>query len=353
MDLNERKRRILKAIVDDYVATAQPVGSRTLSRRYVQDLSSATLRNEMSDLEEMGLLIQPHTSAGRVPSNLAYRVYVDELMEGTSLPEQERRAIQDLADGSWETEELMHQAAILMSDLTHYTAMVLAPQMRRARLRRIQLVLLDRGSALVVLVTDTAVVKDKIIRIPEEMTEEHLLAVSRILTERFAGHALTDINLAAAQELRQERNRYSSFFDELSRALEDSVVQADQGDLIMEGTVNIFQHPEYWDMERARDFLQMMESHERFYRLMSKRTHRDLSVTIGGENGDADLKDYSVITAGYRVANRTMGTLGVIGPVRMDYAHVIGIMNQVGRSLNTALAAAQGRKHPDKEQKND
>jgi len=350
MDLNERKRRILKAIVDDYVATAQPVGSRTLSRRYVQDLSSATLRNEMSDLEEMGLLIQPHTSAGRVPSNLAYRVYVDELMDGSPLQEQERKAIQALADGSRETEALMHQAASLMSDLTHYTAMVLAPQMRRARLRRIQLVLLDRGSALVVLVTDTTVVKDKIIRIPEDMTEEQLLAVSRILTERFAGHALTDINLAAAQELRQARSQYAPFFSELARALEDSVVQADQGDLILEGTVNIFQHPEYWELERARDFLQMLESRDRFYRLMSKRTQRDLSVTIGGENRDEDLKVYSVITASYRVANRTMGNLGIIGPVRMNYAHVIGIMNQVGSSLNKALAA-QGRQHPDKEQK--
>jgi len=338
MDLNERKRRILKAIVDDYVQTAQPVGSRTLSRRYIQDLSSATLRNEMSDLEEMGLLMQPHTSAGRVPSHLAYRVYVDELMSRSSLQEHEQRAINSLADGTRETEQLMRHAASIMSELTHYTSLVLAPQMRRARLRRISLVWLGRGSALVVLVTDTTVVKDIIIRIPDEMTEEQLLEMSRLLTERFAGHALTDVNLAASEKLRAARNENSEFFRELSRALEDSVVQADQGDLIMDGTVNIFQHPEYWEMERARDFLQMMESRDRFYRMMSKRTHRDLTVTIGGENAEKDLRDYSVVTATYRVANRTMGTLGIIGPVRMDYARVIGIMDLVGKSLNRALA---------------
>jgi len=275
-------------------------------------------------------------------------------MQEPDLEESEFRAICSLADiKGVETDQLMRHAAAVMSEWTHYTAMVLAPQMRRARLVRIQLVWLTKGSALVVLVTDTTVVKDIIIRIPEDMTEEELQALSRLLTERFAGHAVADINLVLEESLREARRRSPEFFDRLSDALEDSVVQADQGDFYLEGMVNIFRHPEYWEMERARDFLQMMESRERFYRLLSKRTQRELAVTIGSENPDPDLRDYSVVTATYRVGRRPMGTLGVIGPVRMDSSHVIGVMGLVGQCLPRALtgrAQKPGKEKDDHEQ---
>lgn len=334
MELNERKLAILKAIVEDYIATAEPVGSRTLSRKYIPSLSSATIRNEMSDLEEMGYLLQPHTSAGRIPSETAYRLYVDQLMEQQPLSPEE---INQIRQQAWRKDEQMQtiirQTAYIISELTQYTALVLAPQLRRATLKRIQLVYLSAGMALVVIVTDTTVVKDSILPIPEGITEEDLTRISRLLTERFAGHSLTDIDLQTVEALQKDLYRNRVFFDSLIRALNDSILKPDRGRLVLDGAVNIFHYPEYKDIDKARHFLTMLETRDQLYRMLAKRTKWEYTITIGDENQERELRDYSVVTATYKVGSRPVGSIGVIGPMRMNYPRVVQVLSEATQSL--------------------
>lgn len=349
MDMSQRKLEILKAIIDDYIVSAVPVGSRTISRKYMPNFSSATIRNEMADLEEMGLLTQPHTSAGRVPSDSAYRLYVDHLMNADALTLEEvesiRQAVNRRTD---EMEEVIRRTASVVSDLTRYTALVLAPQLRRMTLRRIQLVGLTRGTALVVIVTDAAVAKDSIIRVPENMDDDDLAEISRRLTQRFAGHALTDVDVHMLPGMQHELRQNREFFENLMTVLEDTVVQTDGTELVMAGAVNILNYPEYQDADRAKSFLQFLQTREHLYRLLAGRTKREYSVTIGGENDEPDLRDSSLVTATYRVGNRPMGTIGVIGPTRMNYPRVMQVLRLMGRSLGETYARALHDNHDDK-----
>jgi len=334
MELTDRKLAILKAIVEDYIATAEPVGSRTLSRKYIYNLSSATIRNEMSDLEEMGYLQQPHTSAGRIPSEAAYRLYVDRLMDQQPLtPEEVGQLRQHVRRKDEQMQTIIRQTANNISELTHYTALVLAPQLRRATLKRIQLVYLTPGQALVVIVTDTTVVKDSIIAIPENITEDDLIRISRILTERFAGHSLTDIDLQTVKNLEADLYRNRVFFDTLISVLNDSILKPDRGRLVLDGAVNIFHYPEYKDIDKAQRFLSMLETRDQLYRMLAKRTKWEYTVTIGDENPEQELRDYSVVTATYKVGNRPVGSIGVIGPTRMNYPRVLQVLSEATQSL--------------------
>ncbi len=344
MDLNDRKMTILKAIIEDYVETAEPVGSRTLSKKYISSLSSATIRNEMSDLEEMGYLYQPHTSAGRVPSSSAYRLYVDQLMRESSLSAEELERIRQQTIRKHEQmQTVIRQTAYLVSELTHYTALVLAPQIRRATLRRIQLVYLGKGMALVVIVTDTTVVKDSILHIPDTITEEDLIRISRIMTERFAGHSLTDIDLRRAELLQDDITRNEEFFVQLIDTLNDSLLAPDRGMLVMDGAANMFHYPEYKDIGKAQSFFNMLETQDQLYRLLAKRTKWEYAITIGEENQEEELKDCSVVTATYKVANRPVGSIGVIGPMRMNYPRVIGVLHEMSHVLGEVFSDKTAR----------
>lgn len=339
MELANRKMDILKAVIDDYIATAMPVGSRTIARRYMNTLSPATIRNEMSDLEEMGYLAQPHTSAGRVPTDKAYRLYVDRLMRVLPLGEEEEDAVRERFYRRMdELEQVIRKTAQIISDLTQYTSLVLAPQMRRTTLRRIQLVPINRDMALVVIVTDATVVKDVVIRIPEGMDDERLDDISRMMTRRFAGHSIADMDVFLMEGLEREIKRFRDFFTDLMNAMGDSIVQPDWQDLVMEGAINIFNYPEYQDITRARSFLTMLETREKLYRILSRRTRMEMTVTIGDENEDTALKDCSVVTATYRVSGRPMGSIGVIGPTRMEYGHVMSVLDLIGRHLGELIS---------------
>jgi heat-inducible transcriptional repressor len=336
---NHRKMEILKAVIEDYIATAVPVGSRTIARRYMSSLSAATIRNEMADLEDMGYLTQPHTSAGRIPTDKAYRMYVDRMLEIKPLDEEQNNAVREVFFRHMdEMEQVIRKTAQIISDLTQYTSLVLAPQMRRTTLRRIQLVPINREMALVVIVTDAAVVKDAVIRIPEGMDINRLDAISRMMTERFAGHSIADVDIFLMEGLERDIRQYRRFFTDLMNAMGDSILQPDWKDLVMEGAINIFNFPEYRDIERARSFLTMLETREKLYRILARRTKMETAITIGDENEDKELKDCSVVTATYRVAGRPMGSIGVIGPTRMEYGHVVGVLDLIGRNLGELIS---------------
>ncbi|MGI6315816.1 MAG: heat-inducible transcriptional repressor HrcA [Christensenellales bacterium] len=342
MKLSDRKLAVLKAIIDDYVDSAVPVGSRTISRKYIPGFSPATIRNEMADLEEMGLLTHLHTSSGRIPSNKAYRMYVDALQERhvDVLTHEEvaflRRAVNRWTD---DVDAVIQAAAQAISQITRYTAMVLAPQLRRMTLRRIQLVGISRNTALVVIVTDAGVSKDAIIRIPEDMEDEDLLHISRELTDRFAGHSVTDVNVNMVTSLRREMRENRDMFINLMNVLEDASVQAESSELVLAGAANLLDYPEYKDSDRARALMTLLQAKDRLHSLMTERTRRGYFVTIGVENDDPQLEDCSLLTATYRVENRPVGAIGIIGPTRMDYARAFQALSLMQDELGEVFTS--------------
>lgn len=339
MELSERKLRILQAIVDDYIATAMPVGSRTIMKKYVSELSAATIRNEMSDLEEMGFLDSPHTSAGRIPSVKAYRLYVDRMMQVGEISADESDFISSYFDQRiGEVEQVIQGAAKAVSSITGYASMIMAPQYESERLQRIQLVPLTPGMALVVLVTDSMVLKDAIIKVPGGMGSADFHGLSEMLTKRFAGKKLQEISRYATQEMPGELAQEKMFFRELTRDLERAANK--KKDLVVDGLLNIFQLPEYQnDMEKAKSFLAAMDSRDTLYKVLSQAAQWEFTVTIGSESPFDELKDMSVVTASYKIGDKPLGSMGVIGPVRMDYRRVMRILNYMGHSMSAILSS--------------
>lgn len=338
MDLDERKLRILQAIIDDYILTAAPVGSRTISKRADIGLSSATIRNEMSDLEEMGLLEQPHTSAGRIPSDKAYRLYVNSIMQRAPLSEEEARYIKGhFSKRLDEVEEVVKQTAWVLSRMTRYTSMVLAPQLHTVRLRHIQLVPVSEGKALAVIVTDAGITRDAIIRIPDNMDSYQLEKLSRMLTDRFANRRMDEVSRNLVAEFAGMMGEHRSFMDALLGVIDKNIVSAGSRSVELSGATNMLSYPEYSDVEKARNFLTAIETKDFLYRVLSNATQMEFSITIGGENENPEMKDCSVVTATYKIGDNPIGSLGVIGPTRMNYSRVLAILGYMGQSLSDML----------------
>lgn len=335
--LNERKLRILQAIIDDYILTAMPVGSRTIARK-TMEWSSATIRNEMSDLEEMGYLDQPHTSAGRIPSDKAYRLYVNHLLGLSKLNQSETDTLREfLKRRSGEMDMVIQQTARLLSDLTQYVSVVLKPQFHHVRIRHFQLVSVAPGAALVVLVTDAGLIKDTIIRVPEGIDDMQLYAMSRYLNERLAGRTIESAITSFREEAGQQLSDNQRFLEQVLFTVERDIAPKERKDIVLEGTSNLLSHPEYADINKARHFLQMLEDKDMVYRMLSRAAHMDISITIGQENEFEEMKDASIVTATYRVGEQTLGSIGVVGPTRMDYARVIALLGHMGVALSETL----------------
>jgi len=337
MELDARKLRILEAIIDDYILTASPVGSRTISKRADIQLSSATIRNEMSDLEEMGYLEQPHTSAGRIPSDKAYRLYVNRIMQRSALSEQEQRYIRDHFSKTLdEVEDVVKQTAWVLSSITQYTSMVLTPQLRGVKIRHIQLVPVSEGRALAVIVTDAGITKDSILRIPRDLGTSELERLSRMLTERFANARLDEVSEVLIPRLMEELGENRAFLNSTLEGIRKSL-KPDRDSVALSGTTHILNYPEYSDMEKAKHFLSAMEGRDTLVRMLSEATKVEFSVTIGKENEAADMQDCSVVTATYRIGDEPIGSLGVIGPTRMNYSRILAVLDYMGRSLSEVL----------------
>lgn len=337
MELDARKMRILQAIIDDYIMTATPVGSRTIAKRADIGFSPATIRNEMADLEEMGYLDQPHTSAGRVPSDKAYRLYVNSIMQRAKLSEAEVRYIRDHYSRRLdEVEEVVKQTAWVLSSMTKYTSMVLAPQLHAIKLKYIHLVPVAEDKALVIIVTDAGMTRDSIIRIPPGMAPDALERLGRTLTARFANCRLDEITLAQFNELSGEVAQQRAFFDEMLRSVRRSMAKGGRS-VELSGATNILNYPEYSDMDRARALLTAIEEKDLLYRVLTEATNVEFSVRIGSENEDESIQDCSVVTATYKIGSNPIGSFGVIGPTRMDYARVLAMLGLIGRSLSDVL----------------
>lgn len=336
--LNERKQRILHAVVTDYIHSAEPVGSRTISRRYDLDLSAATIRNEMSDLEELGFLMQPHTSAGRIPSQKGYRFYVDALMDATQLTLQEETYLAGFfkqLQKMREIDQIIQQTAKVLSVITSYTSLVLGPQFRRSAFKQMRLIPLDSERALVVLITDTGYIRNKVIDLPQALSSEELANIVNYLNEQLAGQTVESLSDTRLRQMRSDLYARMDLLNHMLQLLEEST-DSNEGRVFLGGTSNILNQPEFKDVEKVRHLLTLFEEGNRLSFVL-ETSLEGVTIRIGTENVISEMSDCSLVTATYQLHNRPVGAIGVLGPTRMEYSKVIAVIEHIAGQLNNLL----------------
>lgn len=337
--MEERKKRILQAIIDDYILTAMPVGSRTIARKYLVNLSSATIRNEMSDLEELGYLAQPHISAGRVPNAKAYRLYVDKLLEeeGYTPNQEDEHFRQQYLIRVSHLEDLVANTAQALSDFTHFASFVMMPRQEELRIATLQLVPVSRSSALLVIVTDGGIIRDTMVHVSDYLDGDALYAISRMLTERFTGRTLKEV-----QAMLEEFAVHSPGDPQVLKGIRDLSSQIDRQNasdsLKVTGTHNILGFPEYQEADKARMLLSALENKDRLMTLIRDSGGLEMTVHIGPETGIPEMMECSVALAEYKVGHGRRGKIGLIGPTRMPYARVINTLRLVSKTLTGVLS---------------
>lgn len=338
--LDERKRLILRNIIDDYILTATPVGSRAISKRSEIGFSSATIRNEMSDLEEMGFLEQPHTSAGRIPSDKAYRLYVDQLMRRPSISKKQRQIIQQrIIETIDEWKELASQTAKMLSQLTQLPSIVMTSDATSTIIRHVQLVPVSTGRALAVIVTDSAEVHDMLMSVPEGFGAEQLEKASRMLTSRLAGCDLYMAGDVIKRELAGEFSQYETFWRELGGSIDKQHVRGNRNRIAFGGAATLLMHPEFSDVQSAQHILTMLETEDALYHILAGAQPMKITISIGAENARSEMKDSSIVTASFQIGESHTGSFGVIGPTRMDYARVAALVEAMAQGLSLIFGA--------------
>mgnify|MGYP000960847359 CR=1 FL=1 len=319
------------------IKTGEPVGSRTIAKNHDLGVGSATIRNEMSDLEEMGYLEQPHTSAGRIPSSKGYRLYVDSMMDKPILSKEEDLKIKEyvLNSAMLEVNKIVKNASTLLSELTHLTCIVKTPSMSMSTLKSIQIVRMDDQNLLAVIVTDGGLIKNQIIRVNESPSVEVLSGINKILNQRLVHLSIEEINLEVINNLKLDLHGYDEVFNAMLPALYQCLKEDDTSRVFMEGTTNIFNYPEYNDIEKAKQILSLLHNKDCVVELIEPES--DITIKIGDENYIPEAKDCSVISAEYSLGDSAKGTIGLIGPRRINYSKVIAIMAQVMKELNNTL----------------
>lgn len=345
MSLDKRKVKILKAIISSYIDSAEAVGSRTISRKYELGVSPATIRNEMSDLEEMGFLIQPHASSGRIPTDKAYRYYVDDLWEkmmGTNSAnsaniEQLINIIEEKAD---EIDSIFKNSVRILSQFTKYTSFIVSPQLKQSSIKRIQLVPVTDRTILLILVLQSNIVKQVTLRLNSPMPEEQMEKISSSLSEKLYGYKLEDIGLiknSLIKELYSLKESYDESLLELLPFLIDQVGKLEDYNVYSDGFTNILDLPEYNDVVKAREFISFVEDKDSVVKLFEITEGNDLGISIGSENKYEELRDCSLITATYKLNGKLIGKIGVIGPTRMDYKRVISTVKSISDAMNEII----------------
>jgi heat-inducible transcriptional repressor len=338
MKIDDRKQKVLLAIVHDYIATAEPVGSRTIAKKFKLGVSPATIRNEMADLEEQGYIEQPHTSAGRVPSELGYRYYVDYLMEKHDLSSEEETLIRSEFDIKVkDIGQVIHKTGQLLSQLTHYTAMVLTPSIGTSSFKHIQLVSMNPTQAMVVVVMDNGTLHHRLLEVPESISHEDMETISRILNAKLRGLTNENIKLTLLKEIYFELARHKHILDLAMELLEDSLNPKSEDKIYLGGVFNMLNQPEFHNVEKVKTLLSILEQEKLLCGLMAGEHDQGVTVRIGGEIKNQDIKECSMVTAPYTVAGRKVGSMGVLGPTRMEYAKVISVVDFMTKNLSQVL----------------
>lgn len=343
MDLTERKLKILQAIIGDFISTAEPVGSRTLSKKYDLGISPATIRNEMSDLEEMGLLTHPHTSAGRVPSEKAYRLYVDEIMKKRELSKSQKEVIaKELCSNISELDRTIKHAAKILSHITNLTSFAVTPKADDDLLKAINLLPIDDETVVLMIVAESGKVSNTALKPRCQFTDEMLRVLSKSMTYNYKGKTISqalksDIIQSFANDVEAMSGLARNIMPNFVKTLEEML----NVNLYMDGLTNIFSLPEYNDIDKAKSFMEAMNQKED---LAKKITSRDdgVIITIGTENEDDLLNDCSLITATYHIDGRLVGKLGVIGPTRMKYGEITSVIEFLTDNITNTFRITGG-----------
>ena len=334
-ELDERKQKILHAIIQNYLETGEPVGSRTISKYADLGLSSATIRNEMSDLEEMGYIIQPHTSAGRIPSDMGYRFYVDQLMKEK---EQEVTEMKELMIQRQDKMELvLKQMAKVLAANTNYATMITSPQYHRTKLKFIQLSVISEDQLLAVVVAEGNVVKNKVIPISHGLDNETILKLNILLNTSLNGLTMEEINLSTIAKLKEQAGIHSEVINSVLDAVAEAIQMDDDLEVYTSGTTNIFKYPELADSTKDSALISAFEDKQQLASLMEDMKDGEdtgIQVYIGNETPGQTMKDCSVVTTTYELGEGMRGTIGIVGPKRMDYEKVVDNLKTLTNQLD-------------------
>jgi heat-inducible transcriptional repressor len=337
MLLTDRQLLILQVIVDDFIRSAQPVGSRSLSKKEEISFSSATIRNEMSDLEELGYIEKTHTSSGRVPSEKGYRYYVDHLLSPQVLNQHDVSIIQSIfAEKIFEFEKIIQRSAKILSELTNYTSIVLGPAVSINKLKRIQIIPLNKETAVAIFVTDTGHVENRTFSLPPSVDASDLEKTVNILNDRLAGVPLEDLNDKIYKEVAMLLRQHIHNYDLMLHTIADSLKMPSNEKLFFGGKTNMLSQPEFHDVAKLRSLLTMIDQEEWIYNLI-RNDSAGIHVKIGRENNNSVMDNCSLITATYSAGAENLGTIAILGPTRMEYSRVISLLQFFSKDLTAVL----------------
>lgn len=338
--LDERKTKILNAIIKNYLETGEPVGSRTISKYTDLNLSSATIRNEMSDLEELGYILQPHTSAGRIPSDKGYRFYVDHLMEEKNKEVADMKAF--VIEHTEKMDQVLQQVAKLLAVNTNYATMITSPQTHHSKVKFLQLSNVDEHNILVVVVLEGNLVKNKIIPVEEPIDNEQMLKLNMLLNTNLTGFSMEEINLGTIALLKEKAGIHSKLIGSVLDAVAEAINEGEDLEIYTSGATNILKYPELSDSGNASELLNAFEEKDQLVSLVTENLAEDeeqtgIQVYIGNEAPIQTMKDCSVVTATYELGEGVKGTIGIIGPKRMDYENVMSNLKNLKAQLDGIL----------------
>ena len=329
MTLDERKRRILESIIKDYVETAEPVGSRAIVKKHGLNISAATVRNEMADLEDMGYLDQPHTSAGRIPSEKGFRYYVDCMMEKESLSDEEMEVFEKLLKDSIQGWNDVAQGVVhFLSQVSNYASFIIVPSIKFTQFQNLHLVPIKEGQALVLVVSDFGLIMHRKIDIPKETSAEDLQAIGDAFTRVYQGKKLIEIQRSELQILRDNLKRRRQIIDRALDALDNLLENSGEEKVLISGALNMLKEPEFKDLDKLKRILTVLEEDVLLKGIIPDGISQDVDIRIGKENKSEDIKEMSLVFTGYKTAGE-MGKMGLIGPVRMEYWKAAGTVESV------------------------
>ncbi len=330
--LEERKKKVLQAIVEEYINTAEPVSSNAITNNYGLNFSSATIRNEMAELEKNGFLDKPHTSSGRVPSEKGYRYYVDELLKDDNISLEEIKYISSKLETKVnEIEELTQITANTISEITHYTAVSIGPKPATQIIEEIKFILLGNRMLMAVIMTDTGMIRETIIKFDEDINQKQVDTINYMFNNKLRGQSIEIINRPFEEYLFDEMKYSVKVIKPIVEQIKKVLIEDEK--IYLEGANKAFELPEFNSLEVAKNFVNVLDTKEIVADMLNSGIAKDINVYIGKENEKEELKDFSIVTFKHKVGNKDLGTIGIIGPKRMNYSKVISVMKYINKKL--------------------
>ena len=331
--LEKRQRQVLQAIIEEYINTAEPVSSGTIVENYNLGCSSATIRNDMAELEKLGYLEKPHTSSGRIPSAKGYRYYVDELLNDEKISLEEIQYIKSKLETKVnEMEDLTKIATDTLSEITHYTTVAIGPDANNNIISDVKFISLGNRILMAVVLTENGAIKETIIKYDEDISDTQLESLNYLFRNKLIGKPLTKIDKPMEEyiisSMEDQVDVIKPIIDQMNKSLEQSEY------IYLEGANNVFDFPEFRKIDTARNFLSILDTKEQVMEILNSGIAKDINIYIGEENEKEELKDLSIVTFRHSVGNKDFGTIGIIGPKRMDYSKVISVMKYISKKLN-------------------